>query len=67
MEHAWDLHETVGFLEILGGFVLIEGFGFPSQSMHSKGAHGNQTMSLPVSMYRVMGWGWSEPSLKERV
>lgn len=33
-----------------GGGGGEEGVGLPSQRMHSKGAQGNQTRSLPVSM-----------------
>ena len=52
-EHAEDLQETgVAVVESLGGGVeeAKEVFSvLPSQRMHSKGWHGNQTRSLPVS------------------
>ena len=66
-QRSEDLHDTAVVLEIFDGFMLIKGLGFPSQSLHSKGAQGNQTRSLPVSMYRVIGCGGSERRLKERV
>ena len=46
-EHAGDLHETATLRVVLTGG---EALGFPSQRMHLKGAQGNQTKSLPVSM-----------------
>jgi hypothetical protein len=47
-EQARDLHETVAFLETFGGVVVV--VDLPSQRIHSKGEHGNQTRSEPVSM-----------------
>lgn len=51
-EHADDLQETgVAVLDSFGGGMEArEAFSaLPSQRMHSKGWHGNQTRSLPVS------------------
>lgn len=47
VEHAGDWHETRWERVMLRGFVALN---LPSQRMHSKGAHGNHTRSLPVSM-----------------
>lgn len=46
-EHAGDWQETRWERVTLRGVVALN---LPSQRMHSKGAHGNQTRSLPVSM-----------------
>jgi hypothetical protein len=57
--------------ESAGGGRMVEfklGLGLPSQSMHSKGEQGNQTMSLPVSMKRETVVGdEAGPTDKERV
>lgn len=47
--------------------VAGSGFGLPSQRMQVKGEHGNQTRSLPVSMYRETDWGGREATVSERV
>lgn len=64
-EQAGELQGTKAVEEVtLGGGELGEMSGFPSQRMHSKGAHGNQTRSLPVSMYTsILLW----PRERERV
>ena len=46
-EHAGDWHETRRERVTFRGVVALN---LPSQRMHSKGAHGNHTRSLPVSM-----------------
>lgn len=46
-EHAGDWHDTACECVMFGGFAALNS---PSQRMHSKGAHGNHTRSLPVSM-----------------
>jgi hypothetical protein len=53
VEHAGEAQETSR--ESAGGGKMVEfelGLSSPSQSMHSKGEQGNQTISLPVSMKR---------------
>lgn len=49
-EHARDLHETATLRVMLVGGEALGSLGFPSQRIHLKGAQGNQTKSLPVSM-----------------
>lgn len=50
-EQAGDLHDTSEDFEMFFRGVRLPGLYLPSQRMHSKGEQGNQTMSLPVSMY----------------
>lgn len=69
VEHAVEAQETSR--ESAGGGKMVEfklGLSLPSQSMHSKGEQGNQTMSLPVSMKRETVVGdEAGPSDRERV
>lgn len=63
-EQSGERHATAGEDDRLNGGDADA--GLPSQSMHSKGWHGSQTRSLPVSMYRLTGWDWRRPRVRER-
>lgn len=72
-EQEGDSHETgeaaaaEDKLKMVVDEVIDDGSYFPSQRMHSNGEQGNQTRSLPVSIYREMVWKGLEPREKESV